>query len=213
MPDPIVPTPLVVDLSHHNANPDFVAAKAAGLVGVIHKASQGTGFTDSKYDSRRKAALKAGLLWGAYHFATGADPDAQVKQFIKSAAPDGTTLLALDFEANTQGSSMTLSQAKKFLKALEQQTGQHPKIYTGSFMFDTVGKKPDPDFAKYKLWWARYGASPEIHPTWSEFFLWQYTDGHSGPKPHQVNGIGFSDCDHFAGDGAALAALWVEKSA
>ena len=32
---------VVVDLSHHNDPVDFVRAKAAGIVGVIHKATQG----------------------------------------------------------------------------------------------------------------------------------------------------------------------------
>jgi lysozyme len=204
---------MVVDISHHNANPNFAAAKAAGLVGVIHKATQGSGFVDSKYASRKKAALNAGLLWGAYHFATGADTDAQVKNFLKTAGGDDTTLLALDFEKNEQGPSMSLAQAKKFLTAVQKQTGQRPKIYTGSFMFDTVGKKQDPDFAKYRLWWARYNETPEIHPTWSAFWLWQYTDGQHGPKPRQVAGIGFCDCDHFAGTASELTAQWVEKTA
>jgi len=35
------PLNVVVDISHHNGNPDFAQAAAAGIVGVIHKATQG----------------------------------------------------------------------------------------------------------------------------------------------------------------------------
>lgn len=39
----------VVDLSHHNRVEDFNAVKADGIVGVIHKATQGFRYTDPKY--------------------------------------------------------------------------------------------------------------------------------------------------------------------
>ena len=59
------PINVVVDLSHHNANVDFKKLRAGGIVGVIHKATQGTGFVDKKYEERRQIALDEGLLWGA----------------------------------------------------------------------------------------------------------------------------------------------------
>ena len=64
---------LIVDLSHHNGDVEFPRAKAAGVVGVIHKATQGTKFVDPTYAKNRKAATDIGLLWGAYHFSTGGD--------------------------------------------------------------------------------------------------------------------------------------------
>lgn len=33
---------VIADLSHHNADPDFAKAKAAGLIGIIHKATEGS---------------------------------------------------------------------------------------------------------------------------------------------------------------------------
>ena len=38
MSDPIN---VVIDISHHNGNPDFQQAAAAGIVGAIHKATEG----------------------------------------------------------------------------------------------------------------------------------------------------------------------------
>ena len=39
-------TNAVIDLSHHNATVDLQAAKGDGILGVIHKATQGLTFQD-----------------------------------------------------------------------------------------------------------------------------------------------------------------------
>jgi GH25 family lysozyme M1 (1,4-beta-N-acetylmuramidase) len=44
---------VVVDLSHHNNVNSFQAAKDSGILGIIHKATQGTNFVDPNYDERR----------------------------------------------------------------------------------------------------------------------------------------------------------------
>ena len=51
----------------------FETVKAAGIAGIIHKATQGLSFQDPTYHDRRTQALAAGLLWGAYHFGEGGD--------------------------------------------------------------------------------------------------------------------------------------------
>ena len=56
----------VVDLSHHNGVVDLARAKNDQILGVIHKATQGTSYTDGKYDINRRQASDAGLFWGAY---------------------------------------------------------------------------------------------------------------------------------------------------
>ena len=40
------PLNVIVDLSHHNGNVNLAQAKAPGIVGVIHKATQGTSYVD-----------------------------------------------------------------------------------------------------------------------------------------------------------------------
>jgi len=73
---------VVIDLSHHQETVDFSKIAASGIVGVIHKAMQGGTFKDSKYAERRRPALDAGLLWGAYHFGDASDPVAQADAFL-----------------------------------------------------------------------------------------------------------------------------------
>jgi lysozyme len=116
----------VVDISHHNGpNLDFQKAKAAGILGVIHKATQGHSSIDPMYAANKKKALKAGLLWGAYHFATGADGVDQATAFLNALGNDvRSTLLVLDFEPNPSGSSMTLEAARAFVTHVQNVTGQ-----------------------------------------------------------------------------------------
>ena len=69
-PDPLN---VVVDISHHNGNVNLARAREDGILGVIQKATQGQSFEDPTYRRNRRKAEDAGLLWGAYHFATGSD--------------------------------------------------------------------------------------------------------------------------------------------
>src|SRR5690242_11536953 len=106
-------TNAVIDLSHHNGTHlDFQAAAGAGIVGVVHKATQGTGHVDPMYVTNRSPARGAGLLWGAYHFGVGADGVEQADFFLGTVKPDALHLLVLDFEANPTGPSMTLVEAR-----------------------------------------------------------------------------------------------------
>jgi lysozyme len=114
--------PLVVDLSHHNDVADFGAVKAAGMAGIIHKATEGVDFTDKLYADRRGRALGVGLLWGAYHFLRPSLIAAQVDFFLKVAAPDETTLLALDHEDKR----VALIDAQEFLLRVEDAIGRKP---------------------------------------------------------------------------------------
>jgi lysozyme len=205
-----VPNFKVIDLSHHNANVNFAQIKAAGVVGVIYKASQGTGYTDPTYAARRIAAKAAGLLWGAYHFGTGGDVAAQVSRFMTSAKPDGDTLMALDFEPNAQtpANTMSLAQAKAFLALIEQKLGRKAVLYGGSLINDVLGTTVDPVLAQHRIWWARYGAQPRVQASWPTYWLWQHTDGHNGPEPHAVPGVGPCDCDTFDGSETELRQQW-----
>ena len=58
--------PLVVDIFHGDRVNSFVDAHAAGLRGVIHKATTGADGRDDAYRRRRPEAKAAGLLWGLF---------------------------------------------------------------------------------------------------------------------------------------------------
>jgi lysozyme len=204
-----MPINVVVDVSHHNGNPDFAKAKQDGIVGVIHKATQGTTMIDNKYMQNRQNARAAGLLWGAYHFGTLGNGVAQADHFLNTVNPDAQTLLVLDYEPNANA-TMTLAQARDFVTRVNSVTGRFPGFYSGSLIKEQLGNKPvDPILTQCFLWIAQYGpAAKNIPPTWNTWTFWQYTDGNVGPQPHAVNGIGNCDRDQFNGTLEQLQALW-----
>jgi lysozyme len=203
----------VVDLSHHNENVDFAAAKKDGILGVVHKATQGLTFKDCSYAERKPLAVQSGLFWGAYHFGIDGDGTAQAKYFLDFVKPDSNVLLVLDFEKNTQGGTMTLKQAEDFAIYVNGQTNRWPGLYTGySFIKDSVpGADKSDVLAKCLLWLAKYSNSIIVPKPWTNWTLWQYTDGNIGPAPHAVKGIGNCDRDKFNGDGDALKKLWLNN--
>src|SRR5437763_15249034 len=73
----------VVNLSHYDMmRPDFDAMKREGIIGVIHEATYPSIQRDAKYLDRQMCALRAGLLWGAYHYANSSDPIRQSDHFL-----------------------------------------------------------------------------------------------------------------------------------
>src|ERR1051325_1622656 len=209
MPKPIN---VVIDISHHQATVDFARVRAAGIIGVIHKATEGFRFVDRKYAERRQQALDAGLLWGAYHFGVGGSGRDQADHFLETVDPTDSTLVALDYEANRVGATMTLDQAREFVTHLEEHIGRFAGLYSGSLIKEQLGAAPVPDpiLSQCFLWISQYGGRkpiniPNTFPRWT---LWQYTDGVHGGTPHTVDGIGMCDRDLFNGSLANLRRLW-----
>jgi lysozyme len=198
----------VTDLSHHNGTVDLAAAAADGILGIIHKATQGSRYADPLYTTNRTKAGDAGVWWGAYHFGTGGDGIAQAEHFLDIVSPDADCLLVLDLEANAQGPSMSLTEAVAFLTHIEQATGRWPGLYAGHYLKELLGNSTEPVLAQSWFWLSQYGATPVVPANWTTWTLWQYTDGGIGPTPHEVAGIGRCDRDQFNGDQAALAQLW-----
>ncbi len=200
---------VVVDLSHHNGNVDLQqAVTAGGIVGVIHKATQGLSYTDPLYERTRDKASAAELLWGAYHFGTGGDGVHQAEFFMQETAPTPETLLVLDFENNPQGPSMTLEEARAFVTHVKQATGRWPGLYGGHYLKDLLGANKDEILAKCWFWLSQYGPTAVVPPNWKTWTMWQYTDGGIGPEPHEVPGIGRCDRDRFNGPLVSLKRLW-----
>lgn len=198
----------VVDLSHHNAKPDFTKAAQSGILGVIYKASQGQSGTDPTYKPSEAKARAAGLLWGAYHFGTGSDGVKQAQNFLGEIRDPARTLLVLDFEPNPTGPSMPLNEARAFVTHVAQETGRFPGLYSGHYIKQLLGNAADPVLSQCWFWLAQYGPTAIVPPCWNTWTMWQYTDGAIGPQPHDVPGIGRCDRDKFNGDEARLRALW-----
>lgn len=199
----------VIDISHHNGTRlRFDKAKADGIIGVIQKATQGEGYVDATYKTNKKAALSAGLLFGAYHFGDGSDGVSQAKHFLDVAQPDEDTVVVLDFESNPAGPSMTLEGARAFVIYINFELGRWPGFYSGHDIKAALGKSVDPILKNCWFWLAQYGPTPVVPPCWRKWTMWQYTDGGVGPEPHAVDGIGSCDRDFFNGTARQLKNWW-----
>jgi len=202
----------VIDISHFQTVTSFQQVKDSGIVGVIHKATQGRTFVDAKYHARRQRALNAGLLWGAYHFGVRRNVEQQVDHFLDTVNPTETDLLVLDFEPNPIGETgtMTLSEAERFVTLVNERIGRFPGLYSGqSFIRQKLGNNRATALRNCFLWIARYSSeTPIVPPAWDRFTFWQYTDGNIGDQPHQVHGIGRCDRDKFNGNMDGLRDLW-----
>jgi len=201
--------PKVIDIYHgDNVAPNgFAQARAFGIVGVIHKASEGSSTVDETYARRRTMAKDAGLLWGAYHFIRPVDTSSQVDLFLRTARPDQDTLLALDYEVD----SVSLDQARDFIEQVESRVGRSVVLYSGNTIKEKLGNRVDPWWGAHRLWLAQYGSNPRVPPSWTKAWLWQYTGDGGGPPPHQVPGIegdGGIDISHWDGTDDELRAQW-----
>lgn len=178
MPTPRIPC--VLDISHHNDVVSWPALKEAGIFGIIHKATEGSGLVDTTYAPRRRQAESAGLRWGAYHFNSGADPKAQADHFLSVAKPDANTLLALDWEDNQRTGTMTPQQARIWLERVMQVTGRPPAgivIYGGNVLKERITKKDDiAFFGQFPLWLCQYGPTARVPKAWKSYWLWQYSE-------------------------------------
>lgn len=194
---------VVIDLSHFNQVTSFQEVQQSGVVGVIHKATEGTNWSDPTYASRKQQALAAGLLWGGYHFGINEDGAAQALYFLSVVKPGSQDLLALDFEENPS-SQMSIAQAEQFVTEVYNSTGRYPGFYSDALAGNMLGGGQNSILAKCWFWRAEYGgSSPSVPPTWTGWTMWQYTESGSVP------GIGGAcDRDTFNGSAADLSRLW-----
>lgn len=196
----------VVNLSHYDRmRVDFERMSAQGIVGVIHEATYPRNVRDEEYLVRQSQATRAGLLWGAYHYANASDPVAQADFFLRTvstawhlADPSSRprqVLLVLDFEKNGHypGGTMRVDQAVAFAERIKQRTGEYPGLYSGEYRIRSIINNPKTTDAQKRvlascwLWIANYHYQPRTVAPWSRWTLWQYTgDGVCDVRPREL---------------------------
>ncbi len=228
----------VVNMSHYDMmRPDFVGMKSEGVIGVIHEASFPRFERDSRYTERQVQAMRAGLLWGAYHFADGTDPIRQADHFLSVVASSHPSvsgpaqeeknrpgvLLVLDFEKNHyHGGNMTVGQAAAFAQRIKERTGVYPGIYGSEYrlrqMFSGVNGAQRAVLSNCWLWVANYHAQPGGIAPFGNWNLWQYTgDGKCGLRPRNAFPVGVANMrkaerNIFNGNNVSLQNFWQSHS-
>jgi GH25 family lysozyme M1 (1,4-beta-N-acetylmuramidase) len=207
--------PVVIDIYHGDPVEDFEAVKAFGIVGVIHKASEGTAVTDKLYSVRRKAFTDIGMKWGAYHFFHGLQPVQEADAFLAAAEPDADTLVALDWENwPSDYHAPDADAARKFLERIEDKLGRKAVIYSGNVAKEKIDGR-DTFFGSHRLWLCQYANAWRTQLSWSIPWLWQNNGDEYGPGPHQIPGIA-GNCDNntiVTGTVDDLIAEWADGPA
>ena len=205
-PDPEAYPIWGIDVSHHQHRIDWATlAREKRLRFAYLKATQGVSWTDRAFLRNWRAARRAGLKVGAYHYFSFCTPAAaQAKHFLSVVPKRRDALPAvLDVEhlrncAPDSDPAKERAELKLWLCAVEAATGKKPIIYaTADILADYfAGGGLD-----YPLWVRHTPEDPEpvLALSWK---ILQYDDQRS------IDGIDTTvDRDLFGGDEAAFAEL------
>jgi GH25 family lysozyme M1 (1,4-beta-N-acetylmuramidase) len=199
-----------LDVSHHNGDIDYQAARQAGHRFVFIKATQDNDFTDPMFPTNMARARAAGLAAGAYHFFDYTlDGREQADHFIdRVEAADGINDAlppVVDVECWAPiGSSIhavSTARLRDFVERVYERTGRMPLLYTSTFMWrEVVGNAED--FSDLPMWAACWGCEQPISvaPGWDDWAFWQ-------EGLVRVPGSGRLDGNYFAGTRKELNSL------
>ena len=169
-------TTVIIDLSHHNPEPDWPTLKASGVVGVILKATEGTSYVDPTFAGRRDRALRAGLAVASYHYQKPGNVGQQMLHYLDVVAPGRGERVVVDYE----DTGCTLDELEQAVTALfNAGLDLQVTVYSGSLIKQQLGTDVNAVLAKAALWIAHYTQSPSPSwpkGTWPVWSLWQYTD-------------------------------------
>lgn len=155
------------------------------------KATESTTYTNEQFASQYTGSRNAGMIRGAYHFATPSTSSgaAQARYFVSQGggwSADGMTLPPLlDIEYNpyqTLGNTcynMSASQMvgwiRDFSNTMVALTGRKPAIYTTTDWWKTCTAN-NGGFSDHPLHLASYSTAPGLLPNgWSNYSIWQYS--------------------------------------
>jgi lysozyme len=187
--------PTVIDISHWQGRPDFIAVKAAGVLGVIFKATEGRDYVDPTLHENFLNARNAGLAACTYHWLRPGNVRDQMKHYLATIEPEGGERVIIDYEED----SCTLNDLHEAVQALiDYGHNLQITVYSGHLLKEHLGDRYDELLAvNTDLWLAQYTTGTptwpkRTYPTWS---LWQYSDA------GKVDGISGSavDLDRFNG--------------
>jgi len=211
--------PLVVDINHADGSReengkhvdliDFRKVRAAGYLGVIHKATQGEHFVDPLYAERRTKAIAAGLSWAAYHFMRPGDVGNQVSAFLKVVRDTRSSIEFTRYVLDYEDERLGLWQAQSWLDLVKTATGQTPWLYAGGVLKEQLQGGHIPALSQYPLWLSEYGPVAKLPQGWQKYVLWQRSGDGVGPGVHDVPGIGRKqDINYFEGTDDQLREVW-----
>lgn len=203
-----------VDLSRFQTEVDWTTARANGVNFAFIKATEGGDMLDPMFDSHWRAAGRAGVKRGAYHFFYHCRPAAEQARWFIKAVPKvpGALPPVLDLEWTPTSPTCTIrrdgatirEEARIFMEIVARHYGQRPIIYT------TVDFYQDTQLWRLEgteFWLRSVAGHPGEVYGGKDWSFWQYTS--TGVVPGIAGKV---DINVFAGSGAAWA-RWLESRA
>lgn len=170
-----------IDISHWQGFPDFNKVKAAGVIAMIHKATEGTSYADPNRAKNCSNAIKAGIKCCCYHWIKpGNNARQQMEYFISVVDPTPGERMVIDYEEN----GCMLDQLKVAVQTLlDDPRGLQVTIYSGHLLKEQLANGEHDAFLhdNTDLWLAQYTSGQPSWPmgTYPEWTLWQYSEsGH-----------------------------------
>lgn len=125
-----------LDISHHQgSNFPIHLLKGAGVDFIILKATEGSGFVDSRFQRNLSEARKAGLIVAAYHYQRSNVSVASQVANIKRNVPKDVPVIP-DVEANSGGIEMT----RALVNELKKEGYHVPLLYLPRWYWNQIGK-------------------------------------------------------------------------
>jgi lysozyme len=176
-------TAVCIDISHWQNFPDFDEVAASGVLGVIHKATEGTTYVDPNRALNLANAEKAGLAISTYFWIKPGDGRAQANFYVDTIDPVRGERVVIDYEED--GCTLdTLHDAVQAL--LDTDLDLKITVYSGHLLKEQLGDDCD-EFLRDNtdLWLAQYTSDEDsiswADGTYDEWTLWQYSE--SGTIP------------------------------
>ena len=167
-----------IDISHHQGAIDWDALKRRHVRFVYMKASEGGDHVDTRFAGNWRAARRAGIARGAYHFFTLCKPGlAQAHNFMRTVPVDSQAMppaIDLEFGGNCKRrpeKAAVLRELTAFLAAIERRYDKKPILYVTRDFHDRYLTGA---LADYGFWIRRIYFRPDLPGR--PWLFWQFHD-------------------------------------
>ena len=169
-----------VDVSEYQGEIDWEKLSNQNIDFAYIKATEGSSYTDERFQYNYQNAITTNLKIGAYHFFSfDSDAISQSENYIKNVPKDMNLLPPVvdiefygDKNKNIPDVETTREQLKKLLERLEEYYQKKPIIYATNTSYNLYIKD---NFEEYKIWIRDIFSTPNLKDD-RKWTLWQYTN-------------------------------------
>jgi lysozyme len=188
--------PICIDISHHQGFPNFDEVRRSGVLGIIHKATEGSTFVDQNRAENCSNAIASGLAVSTYFWLKPGDARPQTEFYLSIIDPVEGERVVIDYEED----GCTLDGLHDAVQTLlDYGKNLQVTVYSGHLLKEQLNGDCD-DFlsAHTDLWLAQYtsGAVSWSDGTYEIWTLHQYSE------EGEIPGIddAYVDLNKFNGD-------------